>query len=1019
MVQELSATATALDQSLQSCIVCKKSARQNSIYCSDDCIRLHAQTTQPPQQLTLSKTPATSTTPSTPNAPLIVANTQSKVVVNSTSNKNLRIEVFERTTGRFLTGNSAPTADNLKRWLQEHPTFEVVNAGSAQAIAIKAKKQQLQQLSRSMAQEEQKQQLNSSQQVKPIQTTLKIGPTKNIQIVNPQTQSATPTQSHSTKQNPLRIQKMLPSFLSPTPSPVTNKTSQPVVVSVSKSANTILATTTPTKQSPIMQISKSVSSPLTTNTFTKPSPVLQTSKSVNSPLAVSTTKPIPVLQSSKSVPLASTTTKQSPVLHSSKSVSNPLASTTTKPSPTVQSSKSSPVLQSSKAVATTPPATPNKQNSSLQSSKSIATSLANTSNKQSPALQSKSKSVIKATTNTTTPSKNTVAQTEPIRVNVQRTLCEQLKLRMAEQTDDDFPKLNDDEIDTFARNTEREMYLMFSKDTGVKYRAKYRSLMFNIKDRKNTSLFLKICDQSITAQQLVKMSADELASQELAQWRENENKHQLEMIKKSELDLLACSKTYVLKTHKGEEVMEGSTSDRVSLDPSVSVEDVVSILNNSTVSSTSENPDQHKSPLKDTRIDSRFERYHSGDLTTVAGSSKTMTGGNKFLISNTHETTTKSDRSSSKDKANNSQTDSKKTGSSQSDSKKTGSSSSGSKHRKRSRERSRERSRSDHHGSSDKKDDRNNRDRSHKSSSKHTSSDKDKDRKREDTKKHSTDKKSEKESPSTQSTVVENFSMIDKILEAQSTIDRILRPEEFAKKDAATYIAPKDLAVDDTKTITTNNIDLEPSSTVTIPTPPESLCQQNESPMDVDDDDSSSAPPLAIWTGSIFMVDVATFQISVSPVIGDCSSVSKEIPEELDVVGRISPDTVWEYIGKIKRSINKEILIIRFDSASPDDKEAYFTLYKYLYSRKRFGVIKTKSSLIKDFYIFPLASHKSMPSIVSNDDIEFDKNRTDLLLGIIVFNKNIPLAQPTAKKRPPASISESSTAKVIRILKIL
>lgn len=52
----------------------------------------------------------------------------------------------------------------------------------------------------------------------------------------------------------------------------------------------------------------------------------------------------------------------------------------------------------------------------------------------------------------------------------------------------------------------------------------------------------------------MRLSPEELASQELAEWRDQEAKHQLELIKKSELDLLAASKTYVLKTHKGEEV---------------------------------------------------------------------------------------------------------------------------------------------------------------------------------------------------------------------------------------------------------------------------------------------------------------------------------------------------------------------------------------------------------------------------------------------------------------------------------
>lgn len=64
-----------------------------------------------------------------------------------------------------------------------------------------------------------------------------------------------------------------------------------------------------------------------------------------------------------------------------------------------------------------------------------------------------------------------------------------------------------------------------------------------------------ICSNYNCGNQLqVRLSPEELASQELAEWRDQEAKHQLELIKKSELDLLAASKTYVLKTHKGEEV---------------------------------------------------------------------------------------------------------------------------------------------------------------------------------------------------------------------------------------------------------------------------------------------------------------------------------------------------------------------------------------------------------------------------------------------------------------------------------
>ena len=43
---------------------------------------------------------------------------------------------------------------------------------------------------------------------------------------------------------------------------------------------------------------------------------------------------------------------------------------------------------------------------------------------------------------------------------------------------------------------------------------KYRSLVFNIKDEKNTGLFRKILQERISPRHLVSMSADELASKE-------------------------------------------------------------------------------------------------------------------------------------------------------------------------------------------------------------------------------------------------------------------------------------------------------------------------------------------------------------------------------------------------------------------------------------------------------------------------------------------------------------------------
>lgn len=175
---------------------------------------------------------------------------------------------------------------------------------------------------------------------------------------------------------------------------------------------------------------------------------------------------------------------------------------------------------------------------------------------------------------------------EPIRINVRKTLQELLQCRIQECTD---LTVAEEDVQKIALNIEEEMHTYF-RDTGIKYKSKYRSLVFNIKDPKNLTLFRKIVDKSVTPFQLVRLSPEELASQELAQWREREAKHQLEMIKKNELDLMALSKTYVMKTHKGEQVIETDESMKMDVpelvDPSP-VPDLVSSLNNS-VSSTVE-----------------------------------------------------------------------------------------------------------------------------------------------------------------------------------------------------------------------------------------------------------------------------------------------------------------------------------------------------------------------------------------------------------------------------------------------
>ena len=54
-------------------------------------------------------------------------------------------------------------------------------------------------------------------------------------------------------------------------------------------------------------------------------------------------------------------------------------------------------------------------------------------------------------------------------------------------------------------------------DTGSKYKNKYRSLTYNIKDLKNDGLFRRILLKDLSPIEVVQMSADEYASKELQQ----------------------------------------------------------------------------------------------------------------------------------------------------------------------------------------------------------------------------------------------------------------------------------------------------------------------------------------------------------------------------------------------------------------------------------------------------------------------------------------------------------------------
>lgn len=127
--------------------------------------------------------------------------------------------------------------------------------------------------------------------------------------------------------------------------------------------------------------------------------------------------------------------------------------------------------------------------------------------------------------------------------------------RFKELSNKDKAKVLPDSISKLSHLIEEELFKIF-KSNAHKYTTKSRSLMFNLKDQKNT-LFRKVLVGKITPQRLVNMTPEQLASVELARWRENEKKNTLELIKRDAVEQV--NQVIVKKTHKGEEFITDTT----------------------------------------------------------------------------------------------------------------------------------------------------------------------------------------------------------------------------------------------------------------------------------------------------------------------------------------------------------------------------------------------------------------------------------------------------------------------------
>ncbi|XP_052574012.1 SPOC domain-containing protein 1 isoform X2 [Peromyscus californicus insignis] len=115
----------------------------------------------------------------------------------------------------------------------------------------------------------------------------------------------------------------------------------------------------------------------------------------------------------------------------------------------------------------------------------------------------------------------------------------------------EFPDLllREEEVAGIAEGIEAALFRL-TQDTNLRYKTKYRSLLFNLRDPRNSDLFLKVAHCDVSPHDLVQMSSIQLAPKELSCWRDQEKRRGLDILEQQqkELSRLPTSKL----THKGE-----------------------------------------------------------------------------------------------------------------------------------------------------------------------------------------------------------------------------------------------------------------------------------------------------------------------------------------------------------------------------------------------------------------------------------------------------------------------------------
>ncbi|KAJ0005094.1 hypothetical protein NQD34_011308 [Periophthalmus magnuspinnatus] len=431
-------------------------------------------------------------------------------------------------------------------------------------------------------------------------------------------------------------------------------------------------------------------------------------------------------------------------------------------------------------------------------------------------------------------SKPSSSSKKPVSVEqIRRSVRDSLKEILTQRLKESNLNVSVEKAYEIAKKTERELFHLY-KDTDSKYKNKYRSLTFNLKDTKNNVLFKKVLKGEISPSNLIRMSPEELASKELAAWRQRENRHTIEMIEKEQREAERRPITKI--THKGEIEIE-------SLEP-VKAPETVEV---------------------------------------------------------------------------------------------------------------RERSNNQHHI-------------------------------------YLTNKKKEEIGPLEKDTTAQHKSHLFD-LHCKICTGRMAPPVEEAPtkvvKVATTVIRRQSTKAEETKNTTTPPpIDDDLHLSVleeSLQNAKSGYSTKLDTSATKDETGTFLAGLKSLWRGFLHMASVAKLVTKAFPVSGILDHLTEDLPDSIQIGGRIGPQIVWDYLEKIRATGTKEVCLIRFSPETEEDEISYTLLYAYFSSRKRFGVVSNNLKQVKDMYIIPLGATEKVPhQLVPFDGPGLENNRPNLLLGLII-----------------------------------